>query len=39
MGPSGHHLDSGEVAARLADVPEPLRVPVDVRLSVWRRAG
>ncbi len=39
MGPSGHHLDPGVVAARLADAPEPIGVLVDVRLSVWILPG
>lgn len=39
MGPSGHHLGIEVVAARLAEAPEPLGVPVDVRLSVWKRPG
>lgn len=37
MGPSAHHLDAGELARRVAGLPEPVDVSVAVRLSVWRR--
>ena len=37
MGPSAHHIASGELAERLAELPEPLEVPLSFVLSVYRR--
>jgi 23S rRNA (guanine745-N1)-methyltransferase len=37
MGPSAHHLDSGELERRLAAVPDPVGVGASVTVSVFRR--
>ncbi|MGW4497581.1 putative RNA methyltransferase [Micromonospora sp. NPDC004336] len=36
MGPSAWHTDPAGLAARIAALPEPVRVTVAVRLAVWR---
>ncbi|NBE81312.1 putative RNA methyltransferase [Micromonospora rubida] len=36
MGPSAWHTDPAGLAARVAALPEPVRVTVAVRLAVWR---
>ncbi|MGK5738281.1 putative RNA methyltransferase [Micromonospora sp. URMC 103] len=36
MGPSAWHTDPAGLAARIAGLPEPVRVTVAVRLAVWR---
>ncbi|MFG2099185.1 putative RNA methyltransferase [Micromonospora echinaurantiaca] len=38
MGPSAWHTDPAGLAARVAALPEPVRVTVSVRLTVWRPA-
>ncbi|MGK5518599.1 putative RNA methyltransferase [Micromonospora sp. URMC 107] len=38
MGPSAWHADPAGLAARVAALPEPVRVTVAVRLTVWRPA-
>ncbi|MFG3703725.1 putative RNA methyltransferase [Micromonospora sp. NPDC047670] len=38
MGPSAWHTDPAGLAARLTALPEPVRVSVAVRLTVWRPA-
>jgi 23S rRNA (guanine745-N1)-methyltransferase len=38
MGPSARHLEAGQVAERVAELPEPYDVTVSVRLATYRRA-
>ena len=35
MGPSAWHLDPGELSARIAPLPEPVRVTARIRLSTY----
>jgi 23S rRNA (guanine745-N1)-methyltransferase len=37
MGPSAHHVDEGELDARIAALPDPLEVTASVTISVYRR--
>ncbi|SEG94791.1 23S rRNA m(1)G-748 methyltransferase [Thermomonospora echinospora] len=36
MGPSAHHLAPGELQARLAELPDPVPVPLSVTISAYR---
>jgi 23S rRNA (guanine745-N1)-methyltransferase len=38
MGPSAHHIDVGELAGRIAALPDPVAVTASVTLSVYRPA-
>jgi 23S rRNA (guanine745-N1)-methyltransferase len=38
MGPSAYHVEGGELAARVAALPDPIAVTASVRLSRWRLA-
>jgi 23S rRNA (guanine745-N1)-methyltransferase len=38
MGPSARHITPDELAARVADLPDPVRVTASVRLGTYRRA-
>jgi 23S rRNA (guanine745-N1)-methyltransferase len=39
MGPSARHTDAGELAARIATLPEPVQVTAGVRLARYRPRG
>jgi 23S rRNA (guanine745-N1)-methyltransferase len=39
MGPSAHHVRPGEVAARLAALPEPIECGLEVDVAVYRPRG
>lgn len=39
MGPSAHHVDAAELAARVAGLDAPVRVTVSVNVSVYRDAA
>ncbi|MQA34243.1 putative RNA methyltransferase [Modestobacter roseus] len=39
MGPHARHLAPGELAARVAALPEPVRVPVAVDVTSWTAVG
>ncbi|HET6351761.1 MAG TPA: methyltransferase domain-containing protein [Coriobacteriia bacterium] len=35
MGPSAYHVESAELSARIAKLPEPMEVTLDVTLTLW----
>jgi len=37
MGPSAYHVEADELEARIAKLPEPLAVTLDVTLTLWER--
>jgi 23S rRNA (guanine745-N1)-methyltransferase len=39
MGPSAHHIAPEDLSKRIAELPEPVSVPVSFVLSVFRRVG
>jgi 23S rRNA (guanine745-N1)-methyltransferase len=39
MGPNAHHVESGELAARLAALPEPIEVTLEVDVAVYGPRG
>jgi 23S rRNA (guanine745-N1)-methyltransferase len=39
MGPHSRHLDPAELAARIAGLPDPVRVTVSVDVTTWTPTG
>jgi 23S rRNA (guanine745-N1)-methyltransferase len=39
MGPNAHHVQSAELAARLAALPEPIEVTLEVDVAVYGPRG